>query len=85
MNEEQQKWLKVALVTGTLICITVGFLLGYLVYSSDGCIQDPLTYGLEKMNEINEDYFMCSCYGMEADFHFSTQTMEDGRPKSAYW
>ncbi|KKM14436.1 hypothetical protein LCGC14_1706150 [marine sediment metagenome] len=56
-------WLKVSITLFSVILILIGFLLGYLYNPSDGkvCTENPFTYGIEKINEVNNDEFICSC------------------------
>ncbi len=56
------KWFKITMAISVLLLIAVGFAIGYL-YTDKGCMENPLIYGIEKMNEANEDNdFACSCY-----------------------
>ncbi len=55
-----QTWLKIACVLIALIILLVGFLAGYF-YGDKSCIEDPFIYGINKLNEMNNDEFICSC------------------------
>lgn len=56
-------WMKFAIVLFSLILILIGFSFGYIYnnYISGACIDRPLSYGIEKINEINNENFICSC------------------------
>ncbi len=53
-------WLKVACILIVLIIFFIGFLSGYF-YGDKSCFEDPLIYGIEKVNKANNDEFLCSC------------------------
>ncbi len=57
------KWLKVSILLLSVILILIGFAFGYIYnnYKSGACTERPLSYGVEKLNELNNDNFMCSC------------------------
>lgn len=55
-----QIWLKIVISLVCLILISFGFLLGYL-YNDTSCTESPFTYGIEKLNERNNDNFTCLC------------------------
>lgn len=56
-------WLKFVSTLFCLILIVIGFAFGYIYnnYNSGACIDRPLSYGIEKMNDINNENFICSC------------------------
>lgn len=54
------RWLKIIILLIALIILLIGFLIGYF-YGDKSCIEDPLRYGVQKLNEVNEDNFICSC------------------------
>ena len=60
MEKRSRKLIKICFLICSLILLTIGFLLGYL-YVDRGCMENPLGFGVEKMNDINGDNFMCSC------------------------
>lgn len=59
MNKEQ-KWMVVVVVVSILVFTTLGYLIGYL-NTDKGCNNNPLVYGIQRMNEMNEDIFVCEC------------------------
>ncbi len=61
IERELNKWAKVILVIGGLILITSGFAFGYL-YGDKSCFEDPFGYGINKLNKVNDDKFICDCY-----------------------
>ena len=59
-NDEFIKLVKIALIIGSLIFLTVGFAFGYL-YVDKGCNNNPLLYGIKELNKFNKDKFTCTC------------------------
>lgn len=53
-------WLKFSILLFIIILITVGFGFGY-IYADTTCEEDPLKYSVQKLNEVNNDNFTCSC------------------------
>ena len=55
--------LKISITLFCLILILIGFGFGYMYndYKSGACTQRPLSYGLEKLNDMNNANFTCSC------------------------
>ena len=66
--------MNIAIAVSILTCITIGFAIGYLM-KDDGCSVNPLVYGIEQINELNEDYFTCSCESskVEESFYFNQE------------
>jgi len=60
MKNNWQTWLKIACILIALIIFLAGFLSGYF-YGDKSCFEDPLVYGIEKINKANNDEFLCSC------------------------
>ncbi len=60
MEKEKIKLIKICILICSLILLTVGFLLGYL-YADRGCMENPLGFGVERMNDLNDGNFMCKC------------------------
>jgi len=58
-----KKWLVVSIILFSTILVLIGFAFGYLYnnYSNGVCREDPLSYGIDKINNINDDEFICSC------------------------
>jgi hypothetical protein len=57
------KWLKISISIFCLILLVIGFGLGYFYnnYTSGACIDKPLSYGISKLNDMNNANFTCSC------------------------
>lgn len=60
MERELLLWIKICITISALILLVVGFTIGYLI-GDDSCKQNPLRYGVEKLNKANNDSFFCSC------------------------
>lgn len=56
-------WLKLSILLFSIILILIGFTMGYVYnnYKNGSCSERPLSYGIEKFNEINNDSFTCAC------------------------
>lgn len=72
-------WLKLSISLFCIILIIIGFGFGYIYnnYKNEACIENPLSYGIEKFNDINDDDFTCACTtmsGLVNPFYFN----EDG-------
>jgi len=63
MTKNNYIWLKVVISLFCLILIFIGFGFGYIYhgYKSGACIERPLSYGIEQLNDMNDDNFTCSC------------------------
>ena len=61
--------LKISITLFCLILIFIGFGFGYIYsnYKSEACVQRPLSYGLEKLNDMNNADFTCSCISTSTD------------------
>ena len=64
-------WLKVAISIACVILILLGFLLGYVYnnYSNGACKDTPLSYGIEKLNDMNDDSFTCACTSLSGEIN----------------
>ncbi len=62
-NNNWKDWLKFVIFLSCLILFLFGFLLGHLYnnYKNKSCIEDPIVYGIGKLNEVNSDKITCSC------------------------
>lgn len=56
-----RSWLLIILVASTLLLIVIGFGFGYLYASKVKGLDNPMVYGIEKLNEHNNAYFECEC------------------------
>jgi len=56
-------WVKFSILIFSLILILIGFSFGYIYNNSvsGACIDRPLSYGIEKINKMNDENFICSC------------------------
>lgn len=56
-------WLKLSISLFCLILILIGFAFGYIYnnYKSGACTERPLSYGIEKLNDMNNASFTCAC------------------------
>lgn len=56
-------WLKLSISLFCLILILIGFVFGYVYnnYKNGACSDRPLSYGIEKVNLLNNDSFTCAC------------------------
>lgn len=69
--------LKISITLFCLILIFIGFGFGYMYsdYKSESCIERPFSYGIGKLNDMNNDNFTCSCSALGVEsFSFN----EDG-------
>lgn len=69
-------WLKLAILLFCVILIIIGFSFGYIYnnYKNGACTERPLSYGIEKINEINNNNFTCACTttsGITNPFYFN--------------
>ncbi len=57
------RWLKIVIVLFCLILIFIGFAFGYIYnnYKSGACTERPLSYAVERLNDMNNANFTCSC------------------------
>ncbi len=60
---EFKSLLKISITLFCLILIFIGFGFGYIYsnYKSGACNERPLFYGVEKLNDMNNAEFTCSC------------------------
>ena len=70
------KWLKIVILLFCITLIIIGFGFGYIYnnYKNGACIDRPLSYGVEQLNDINNENFTCSCtpkYGQVNPFYFN--------------
>lgn len=77
------KWLKLSIVLFCLILILIGFALGYIYnnYSNGACSERPLSYAIEKLNDMNNANFTCSCDSISGNIE-SFSFNEDGLMKN---
>lgn len=58
-------YFKAVIILASLIFILIGFALGYIytdyIYGDEACIKDPLVYGINALNNYNDDNFHCTC------------------------
>ena len=61
MMNSWRDWFKVVCILVIIIVFFFGFLAGYF-YVDKSCTEDPLVYGIEKINKFDNDDFTCSCF-----------------------
>lgn len=54
-------WLAIIYIVIFLILILSGFIFGYF-FGNKECLEQPLFYGVKKLNEKNNDNYYCVCY-----------------------
>ena len=65
-------------LAASVILIFIGFCFGYIYsnYKNESCIEQPFFYGIEKLNEMNNANFTCSCNSLSSNikpFSFNEQ------------
>lgn len=62
--------LKLSILLFCVILIIIGFAFGYLYnsYKTDSCAERPISYGVQKLNEINNDSFTCACTPISGNY-----------------
>ena len=75
--------LKLSILLFCVILILIGFAFGYIYnnYKSGACIERPLSYGIEKLNDMNNADFICSCISSSTNlkpFSFNENGLIDG-------
>lgn len=62
MEKSQKKQISFIIFIGILILLTAGILIGTMTSKDASCTNNPLAYGVEKLEEINEAQLSCSCF-----------------------
>lgn len=75
--------LRISITLFCLILIFIGFGFGYIYsnYKSEACIERPLSYGIGKLNDMNNADFTCSCISSSQNlkpFSFNEEGLIDG-------
>ena len=60
LTKKQLNWFKLIILV--LILLLIGFLIGYY-FEDRSCIEEPLIYGIEKMNQKDGVDYTCTCHG----------------------
>lgn len=75
--------LKLSILLFIIILIVIGFGFGYIYnnYSNGACVERPLAYGIEKINDLNNASFTCACTsaGLTDPFYFNETGTYEGR------
>lgn len=72
-NKQYNFWLKICILLVVIILLLSGFAFGYL-YGDKSCIENPLLYGVKKLDEINKDNYTCRCYSINNEgFSFNAE------------
>jgi uncharacterized membrane protein YvbJ len=62
-----------SIICACLILLVVGFTIGY-IFTDKGCMENPLVYGISKMDILNNDSFKCSCNSFKSGtFYFNSE------------
>lgn len=63
LNEKLIISIKISILLFCLILLVIGFMFGYIYnnYKNEACAERPLSYGIEKMNDLNNASFTCAC------------------------
>lgn len=64
-------WLNLIIILIASIFFFFGFLAGYF-YLNKSCLENPLSYGLKKINNINNADLICSCFSPSNKFNSFT-------------
>ncbi len=77
------KLLKLSILIFCLILIVIGFGFGY-IYNNNingACVERPLSYGIEKINDLNDANFNCACTSnsLTNPFYFNESGTFEGR------
>lgn len=67
MNKIFDNWITLlyfVIILLVIIFSLIGFLLGYY-YTDKSCIENPLSYGLKKINKMNKINLTCSCFSYD--------------------
>lgn len=71
MEQNKAFWLRVIYITLILLLLCSGFIIGYLFNSPKECVENPLIYSVKRLNDINNDEYICSCYSLHNGFRIS--------------
>lgn len=66
-----------------IILIIVGFIIGYFVFKTEKCELNPLSYGIEKIEKINNLQILCTCSADDSrfkPFYFDDLSIYDENP-----
>jgi len=86
MDEQQLFWFRIVLIIGSLLLLILGYIIGNLSLDKS-CNNNPLAYGIEVLNDLNDDNFSCTCYssGSVNSFRFdSSGILEDKKIDYTY-
>jgi len=70
--------LYIVVILISLIFLVTGFLIGYY-YTDKSCIENPLSYGIKKINKMNNINLTCSCFspnGEAESFFFNENNIQ---------
>jgi len=74
----KRKWFYVALASAILLLLVSGFAFGYsyAIIKDNTCQFNPFLYGINKINELNDEDFNCKCVGVDGKRIFSFNSKE---------
>ena len=63
MNNKIHNLVKIAIVLSFSIFFVLGFFSGLLFeqFKNQSCVENPLVYGITKLNQLNQDKLTCTC------------------------
>jgi hypothetical protein len=74
-GKESYKWIKIVLIIFGIILFISGMLVGYILMDN-GCSSHPFSYGINKVNKVNNAEFFCTCSSGETTFTFDKNGVE---------
>lgn len=80
-KNEFKTYIIIAIILSISIVFLIGFVVGKLSANGRECELNPLTYGLGKFNEVNEEEYICNCYAMSGsgkNFNFDSEKVRVG-------
>ncbi len=82
-SKDFMKLLKLSILIFCVILIVIGFGFGYIYnnYLNGACVEKPLNYGIEKIDDLNNASFTFACTsgGITDSFYFNETGTYEGR------
>ncbi len=75
--------IKLAFSLLAIILIVVGILIGFVINNQNSCEENPLVFGVERLEKLNDVNFSCSCHSTDYPlnpFYFDDEGIYKERP-----
>lgn len=79
----KHNWFKFIVILTLFIFIGIGILIGIVIGDNPSCNENPLVFGIERLEEINEVNFSCSCISTDSPldpFYFDDEGIYERNP-----